>query len=54
MRRRVNYQLVRRCFTLVMYALVRLVAAKYLGHLSLALAALLLVHSMMVGCRVRT
>ena len=35
-----------------MYALVRLVAAEYLGHLSLALAALLLVQ-MLVGCRVR-
>ena len=51
-RRRVNYQLGRRCFTLVIYALVRLASAEYLGHLSLALAALLLVH-MMVGCRVR-
>ena len=51
-RRRVNNQLVRRCFTLVIYALVRLAAAKYLGHLSLALAALLLVH-MLIGCRVR-
>lgn len=35
-----------------MYALVRLVTAEYLGHLSLALATLLLVH-MLIGCRVR-
>ena len=35
-----------------MYALVRLAAAEYLGHLSLAFAALLLVH-MVIGCSVR-